>query len=64
MKLKYEFKLPWSTQNLFQENYHSYERYVEMDIAARNIINFPYPMRTHSNFLSIFSGGASMPIVG
>ena len=63
-KLKGDFELLWSTKILFQHNNPTTEKFIELDIETRRMMDFTHPTRNQSNNISIFSENNSSPIVG
>ena len=63
-KLKDNFELLWSTKLFFQGNNHPYEKFEELDMGTRRMMDFTYPVGNQCNNIARFSGNNSSPVVG
>ena len=63
-KLKDDFELLWSPKLLFQGNNPTYEKFIELDMEIRRMMDFTYPIGNKWNYIARFSGNNSSQVVG
>ena len=58
-----DFELLWSTKIFFQGNIWTYDKFIELDMGSRKMIEFGYPIGNQWNNIAKFSGNNSSPTI-